>query len=229
MDNCLAKKAFLKPIFQKNSAWSAIIQESRNDFFIKSALGQTPSILWLGCSDSRVPPEVIVQYPGDMFVHRNIANICPRDDLSCMSVIQYAVEVLKVKHIIVCGHYGCGGVRAAIHEHSYGLIDGWLDNIKKVISGNSKQLENIRDAQMHEDLVVELNVANSISNIIHSSFIQKAWQKDQLLSVHGLCYDLQHGLLSDLDLDFDGPNQSLSVDHLIARKSGAKYHQEASR
>ncbi|KAK9717442.1 hypothetical protein K7432_006199 [Basidiobolus ranarum] len=245
--DCQAKKACLSSLLQKNREWSASIQALQKDFFIKSAQGQTPGILWfgkiklgdrimmmsetstfdkLGCSDSRVPPEMIVQCdPGDMFVHRNIANVCLSEDLNCMSVIQYAVEVLKVKHVIVCGHYGCGGVRAAIENHSYGLIDNWLDRIKDMISG-SKHLKNIKDAQLYEDLVVELNVAKSIHNITQTSFFQKAWQNGQSLSIHGFCYDLRSGILNDLDMDFDNHNQTMppeQIKHLLGRKSSVKH------
>ncbi|RUS17597.1 carbonic anhydrase [Endogone sp. FLAS-F59071] len=148
----------------------------------------------IGCSDSRVPANQLIQLgPGEVFVHRNIANVVSHTDLNCLSVVQYAVEVLKVEHIIVCGHYNCGGVSASLHNHQYGLIDTWLMNIKDVYRRHKAEFESITDNNARERKLVELNVHNSVNNVCHTTIVQNAWKRGQQLAVHGWAYDLETG------------------------------------
>ena len=165
---------------------------------MRLAAQQKPEYLWIGCSDSRVPANQIVDLPpGEIFVHRNIANVVVHSDLNCLSVIHYAVEVLQVKHIIVCGHYGCGGVKAAMEDKDHGLIDNWLCHVKDVGRLNSEQLEGLgEDEQI--DLLCELNVREQVTNVCNTSVVQKAWSLGQEISVHGWIYNIKNGLLKDL-------------------------------
>lgn len=189
----------LSNLFERNLAWATSIKETDPEFFTNLSKQQTPEILWIGCSDSRVPANQIVDLPaGEVFVHRNIANVVAHTDFNCLSVIQYAVEVLKVKHIIVCGHYGCGGVAAAIDEHEHGLIDNWLRHIKDVNRFNAGALDNLS----HEDRVnrlCELNVVEQVNNVAHTTIVQNAWRSGAELSVHGWIYSIRNGILKDLD------------------------------
>jgi carbonic anhydrase len=167
----------LKNLFDNNKKWAAKIKETEPDFFEKLSRQQNPEYLWIGCSDSRVPSNQIVDMlPGEIFVHRNIANVVIHTDLNCLSVIQFAVEVLKVKHIIVYGHYGCGGIKAAIGKKSYGLIDTWLRHIKDVYRYHQERLDAIKDDQERLNLLCELNVIEQVANIYHTSIVQKAWE-----------------------------------------------------
>ncbi|KAK9679181.1 hypothetical protein K7432_016372 [Basidiobolus ranarum] len=191
----------LADMLSRNKEWAKKVQSEQPRFFTTSAKGQSPKILWIGCSDSRVPAEQIVQCaPGDLFVHRNIANLCPHTDMNCLSVLQYAVDVLQVEHIIVCGHYGCGGVQAATANQFYGLIDSWLCNIKDVYRANREHLEAVEDITSRQELLVELNVSNTVHNICHSPVVQGAWERKQKLSVHAWCYGLEDGLIRELGL-----------------------------
>jgi len=185
------------------------------------AAQQKPHLLWIGCSDSRVPANQIVALaPGEVFVHRNIANVITHTDLNAHSVIQYAVEVLKVTSIIVTGHYGCGGVIAAMQKESVsrGLIDGWLMNVKDVYEANSDVLEAIEDEKKRTDLLCELNVVQSVLNIAKSSTVQKAWARGQSLSIHGWCYRLTDGLIRDLDVCVSGPEGIGKVFQIMDQK-----------
>ncbi|HEX6982152.1 MAG TPA: carbonate dehydratase [Balneolaceae bacterium] len=189
----------LSKLFDGNTDWANKIKKDDPDFFSNLAKGQSPEYLWIGCSDSRVPANQVASLmPGEMFVHRNIANVVVHSDLNCLSVIQYAVEVLKVKHVIVCGHYGCGGVKAALGEQENGLIDNWLRHIKDVEQSHAKKLEGLTDDEKH-DLLCDLNVKAQVKNVCATTFVQDAWEKGETLSVHGLIYDLKDGLLKDLD------------------------------
>ena len=191
----------LKNLLDNNKKWAATIKESDPDFFAKLSRQQTPQYLWIGCSDSRVPSNQIVDMlPGAIFVHRNIANVVIHTDLNCLSVIQYAVEVLKVKHIIVCGHYGCGGVRAALEKRSLGLIDTWLRHIKDVYRHHQDQLEAITDDNERLNRLCELNVMEQVANVCHTSIVQMAWNDGQTLSVHGWIYSIEDGILRDLNV-----------------------------
>ena len=189
----------LKHLFDNNRAWSASMTAHDPDFFRKLVTQQTPEYLWIGCSDSRVPAnEIIGLLPGEVFVHRNVANIVVHTDLNCLSVIQYAVEVLKVKHIIVCGHYGCGGVRAAMRPDELGLIDNWLRHIRDIYQKHVAVLDAIPDDRERSNRLCELNVIEQVKNVSHTTIIQKAWERGQELAIHGWVYGLQDGLLQDL-------------------------------
>jgi carbonic anhydrase len=201
----------LSKLFENNKQWVENIREKHPNFFRESAKGQEPEYLWIGCSDSRVPAnEVTGLTAGDMFVHRNVANVVLHSDLNIQSVIQYAVEALKVKHIIVCGHYGCGGVTAAYENQSMGLIDNWLQNIKDVIANNSNELEDLESKKEKVNRLCEVNVYAQVINVCRSPFVQQAWKNGQELSVHGLIYDLETGLLNDLDLCISSQDEAAS-------------------
>lgn len=188
-------------IFIKNRQW---VQEKLNQdpqYFKKLSLGQKPPILWIGCSDSRVPAnEITGTQPGEIFVHRNIANMVIHTDMSMLSVLDYAVNVLKVKHIIVCGHYGCGGVIAAMDNREVGLIDNWLRHIKDVYRLHKDEVDAITDEEEKMRRMVELNVEEQVFDLVKTSIVQKAWKKDQPLYVHGLVYDVSNGILKDLEV-----------------------------
>ena len=188
----------LKHFFDRNLEWATAIKEKDPGFFKELAAQQNPEYLWIGCSDSRVPANQIVDLmPGEIFVHRNIANVVVHTDLNCLSVIHYAVEVLKVKHIIVCGHYGCGGIKAALENVDHGLIDNWLGHVKDVGRLHSEKLEGLGEDDKL-DLLCELNVKEQVQNVCNTSIVQKAWSQGQELSVHGWIYNIANGLLRDM-------------------------------
>lgn len=188
----------LEHLLKNNLNWSNSIKQDNPEFFAESAKGQSPEILWIGCADSRVPPnQVIGLPPGEIFVHRNIANVVVHTDLNCLSVMQYAVDVLKVKHIIVCGHYGCGGVNASMTDESYGIIDNWLRHIKDVSRFNHIELEKL-DGDAKSNRLCELNVVEQVKNVSETSIVQGAWERGQALSVHGWIYALEDGIVTDL-------------------------------
>lgn len=180
----------------ENKAWAAEQLGKDPDFFSRLSHIQTPEFLWIGCSDSRVPAnEITNTAPGEIFVHRNIANLVVHTDLNMLSVVQYAVEVLKVKHIIVCGHYGCGGVRAAMTNHSLGLIDKWLRNIKDVYYFHKEELEAISSMDQRADRLTELNVMEQVMNLAKTSIVQHSWKNQQRPTLHGWVYRLTDGIL----------------------------------
>ena len=183
----------------ENRAWAALQLERDPEFFNRLEHVQTPEFLWIGCGDSRVPAnEITNTQPGEIFVHRNIANIVDHTDLNMMSVVQYAVEVLQVKHIIVCGHYGCGGVKAAMGNSSFGLIDNWLRNIKDTYYNNRVELDNLKDASTRADRLTELNVIHGVYNLVKTNIIQRAWKDWNKPVLHGWVYRLSDGILHDL-------------------------------
>ena len=191
----------LMPLFENNRQWASKIKESDPDFFTRLSKQQSPEYLWIGCSDSRVPANQIVDLaPGEIFVHRNIANLVIHTDLNCLSVIQYAVEVLRVKHIIVCGHYGCSGVKAAVDNREHGLIDNWLRNIKDVYRLHQGKIDSLQNEQDKLNLLCELNVAEQVANVCHTSIVQSAWKAGQDLTVHGWAYSIEDGILKDLNV-----------------------------
>jgi carbonic anhydrase len=195
----------LRQLFDQNKDWAESIRKSDPEFFKKLSAEQNPEYLWIGCSDSRVPANTIVDVaPGDMFVHRNIANMVIHTDLNCLSVIQFAVDVLKVKHIIVCGHYGCGGIKAAMDDKEHGLIDNWLRHIKDVYRYHQNELDAIYDGKKKLHKLCELNVREQVINICNTTIVQSAWKSDQQLAVHGWIYNLEDGLLRDLDVCVSG-------------------------
>jgi carbonic anhydrase len=188
----------LKHLFDANLAWASAIKEKDPEFFTRLSKLQSPEYLWIGCSDSRVPANQITNLqPGEVFVHRNIANVVVHTDLNCLSVIQFAVEVLEVKHIIICGHYGCGGVKAAMTNEEHGLIDNWLRHIKDVIRFNADKFDGLGPDEKL-DLLCELNVKEQVTNICNTTIIQKAWKQGKELSVHGWIYSIENGILKDL-------------------------------
>jgi carbonic anhydrase len=189
----------LKHLFDANLAWATSIKEKDPEFFARLSRQQAPQYLWIGCSDSRVPANQITNLqPGEVFVHRNIANVVVHTDLNCLSVIQFAVEVLKVKHIIICGHYGCGGIKAALESQEHGLIDNWLRHIKDVLRFNAGQFDGLEhDGKL--DLLCELNVKEQVTNVCNTTIVQDAWKQGEELSVHGWIYNIKNGILKDLD------------------------------
>ncbi|QFU75012.1 carbonate dehydratase [Halioglobus maricola] len=196
----------LTTLFENNRQWAERVKTDDPEFFERLAAQQSPDYLWIGCSDSRVPANQIVDLlPGEVFVHRNVANIVVNTDLNCLSVMQYAIEVLQVKHVMVVGHYGCGGVAAAYGDSDTGLVDNWLRNIKDVLAAHSPELDAIADESERLDRLVELNVEHQVANVCHSSIVQNAWARGQSLSVHGWVYSLKDGLLRDLGCAVDGP------------------------
>lgn len=198
----------LEHLFVRNRAWSENIKKSDPDFFNKLSKQQKPEYLWIGCSDSRVPANQIVDLlPGEIFVHRNIANVVVHTDLNCLSVIQYAVEVLEVKHIIVCGHYGCGGVKAALENKEHGLIDNWLRHIKDVYRFHQDKFSNIVDENNKLNLLCELNVIEQVANVCNTTIVQNAWKAKKELTVHGWIYSIENGLLKDLNVSISNIDQ----------------------
>lgn len=192
-------------LLKNNKEWVSKQLDTDPAYFENLAKGQTPEYLWIGCSDSRVPAnEITGTRPGEMFVHRNIANMVVHSDMNMLSVLSYAVEVLKVKHIIVCGHYGCGGVVAAMGKKQYGLIDNWLRHIKDVYRLYHKELDAIEDETMRANRFVEVNVKEQVLDLAKTSIIQNAWKNQQPLHVHGWVYDLHEGLIKDLDVTCRG-------------------------
>ncbi len=191
----------LKNLFEKNTKWAEKLKKADPDFFVKLSKQQNPEYLWIGCSDSRVPAnEIVDMLPGEIFVHRNIANLVIHTDLNCLSVIQYAVEVLKVKHIIVCGHYGCGGIQTAMDNKEHGLIDNWLRNIKNLYRSHQAEIDALQSEKDRNNLLCELNVVEQVGNICHSTIVQSAWKSGQALAVHGWIYSIEDGILKDLNV-----------------------------
>jgi carbonic anhydrase len=189
----------LKHLFENNRNWAQKINEADPEFFKKLSRQQNPEYLWIGCSDSRVPAnEIIGLAPGEVFVHRNIANQVIHTDMNCLSVIQYAVDVLKVKHIIVCGHYGCGGVKGAMCDQPNGMVDNWLRHIRDIYSRYSSTLDQIEDEAARTEKLCELNVIEQVANVCNTTIVQDAWKRGQELAVHGWIYALENGLLRDL-------------------------------
>ena len=202
----------LHDLFQNNRRWAEQMREKDSGFFDRLSQGQHPKYLWIGCSDSRVPANEIVGLPpGEVFVHRNVANVVEQTDMNCLSVIQYAVEALQVEHIIVCGHYCCGGVEASLKGGRLGLIDNWLRNVAVVAE---KHREDLKDIANHSDKVsrlCELNVMEQVYNVSRTTIVQEAWDRKQPLSIHGWIYDLSDGLLRDLDVTVEANSEIAKV------------------
>jgi carbonic anhydrase len=189
-----------------NSAWAKRKVAADPDFFKRLERQQAPEYLWIGCADSRVPANDIVGLdPGELFVHRNVANLAPPQDANYLSVLQFAVDVLKVKHILVVGHYGCGGVAAAVDGKRRGLVDHWLHPIREVFQDHRQELDTIADLRARNDRLCELNVMRQVRNVASDVFVQEAWARGQELSVHGWVYSLSNGLVNDLNVTVHGP------------------------
>ena len=199
---------FYKNILDKNRAWVESKLNLDPDFFNKLAQGQQPPLLWIGCADSRVPAnEIIGAKPGEVFVHRNIANMIVHTDMNMLSVLDYAVNVLKVKDVIVCGHYGCGGVKTAMGNASVGLIDNWLRHIKDVYRFNKDELKEIENEQERFDRFVEINAREQVYNLAKTSIVQNAWASGQELHIHGWVYGVGTGLVNDLDVSLNSNDE----------------------
>lgn len=199
----------ISDLIGKNLSWADHITQENPDFFNQLAEGQSPDYLWIGCADSRVPATQIVDLaPGDLFVHRNVANLIIHSDLNSQAVVQYAVEVLKVKHIIVCGHYGCGGVQAALQNQNLGLIDNWLLHIRDTFRRFKDEIEAISNEEERVNKLCERNVQAQVYHLANNTFVQKAWKNGQDLSVHGWIYSLKIGQIKDLDLTVSSADQA---------------------
>jgi carbonic anhydrase len=208
----------LKELLERNREWATQITASDPEFFQKLAQQQAPTYLWIGCSDSRVPSTQLVSLtPGEMFVHRNVANIVVHTDFNCLSVIQYAVEVLKVRHIIVCGHYGCGGVQAAMQNLTFGLIDNWLRHVQDVMKKHEGLLAAITDDTQRLNRLCELNVIEQVMHVSQTTILQSAWERGQEIAVHGWIYGLQDGLLRELNICITGQTEMfMAYDNAVA-------------
>ena len=189
----------IRELLENNRNWSESVTRENPNFFSALADQQNPDYLWIGCSDSRVSANTIVGLlPGEIFVHRNVANLVNHTDMNCLSVIQFAVEVLKVDHIIVCGHYGCGGVKAAMNTHSYGIINKWLRNIKDVYRIHRDEIDAHNDPEERANKLVEFNVKEQVFNLAKTSIVQKAWKEEQRPEIHGWVYGLKDGILKPI-------------------------------
>jgi carbonic anhydrase len=207
----------LKHLFDSNQRWSERVRREDPGFFEGLATQQAPPYLWIGCADSRVPANQIIGLrPGEVFVHRNVANVVSHTDFNCLSVLQYAVDVLRVKHVIVCGHYGCGGVAAAMASTPHGLIDNWLRHIKDVYEASDLSSDTSGTPEERVDRLCELNVAAQVRNVCHTTIVQDAWRNGQELTVHGWIYSLKDGLLRDLDLCITGADQLSSIYRMLS-------------
>lgn len=194
----------LNHLLEQNKDWSARMIGRDPEFFTRLSGVQTPRYMWIGCSDSRVPAnEIVGLLPGEMFVHRNVANLAVHTDMNLLTVLQYAVEILKVEHVIVCGHYGCGGIRAVVENQRLGLIDNWLRNVRDVYCLNRDRLEQTGNLIERVDLLCELNVAQQVRNVAHTSIVQGAWKRGQNLAIHGWIYGLKDGKVKDLNITYN--------------------------
>jgi carbonic anhydrase len=198
----------LQKLLVNNRLWADAIKDSRPAFFAELAKQQAPLYLWIGCADSRVPAnEIVGLQPGELFVHRNVANLALHSDLNFLAVLQYAVDVLRVEHVIVCGHYGCGGVHAALTGESHGLIDNWIRNIKDVYRRRRRELDALESTAARFDRLCELNVVEQVESVAHTTIAQDAWRRGQKLTVRGWIYSIQDGLLKDLNVCIEGLSQ----------------------
>jgi carbonic anhydrase len=205
----------LKRLFERNRAWAKSMTDRDPDFFARLAKQQAPEYLWIGCSDARVPAnELMGMAPGELFVHRNIANLVHNIDINLMSVLEYAINVLKVRHVMVVGHYGCGGVRAAVERQEFGLIDNWLRKIKDVYAANKEALDSETDPEQRLNLLCEINVRQQVLNICHTSIVQNAWREGRELAVHGWIYAIADGLLKDLGFTIESAQALEPIYHL---------------
>lgn len=213
----------LKHLFDNNHAWATEINRGDPDFFHRLSAQQNPKYLWIGCSDSRVPANQIVGLlPGEMFVHRNVANLVVHTDLNCLSTIQFAVEVLGIEHVIVCGHYGCGGVLAALRNDKLGLIDNWLRHLQDVRSRFKHLVDPLEPESSRHSRLCELNVIDQVVNVSQTTIVRDAWTRGRQVAVHGWIYDLRDGLLRDLETTITSESELLSVADVARTKLAAK-------
>ncbi len=198
----------IKTLFTNNRQWADQIEREQPGFFKQLSEQQSPEYLWIGCSDSRVPAnEIVGLLPGELFVHRNVANLVLHSDMNCLSVLQYAIDALQVKHIMVVGHYGCGGIKAAMNKQRVGFVDNWLRNVKDVYAIHRHELDEIADEDERLNRLCELNVVEQVRNLCHTSFVQDAWERGQKLSVHGWVYSLRNGRVKDLKVSHSSAMQ----------------------
>lgn len=215
----------LPNLLNNNQAWAKKIVEGDQEYFQRLSEIQAPEYLWIGCADSRVPANQIVGLdPGELFVHRNVANLVVHTDLNCLSVLQFAIEVLKVKHVIVCGHYGCGGVSAALFHKELGLIENWLRNIQDVANIHQGRLDEIESPRLRADHLCELNVIEQVMNVCRTTIVRDAWRRGQSLTVNGWIYGLGDGLIKDLSIGINGNDEMAtvyesSISQLVARQT----------
>ena len=211
----------LKELLDNNRAWAEGIKARDPEFFQKLAQQQQPRYLWIGCSDSRVPSTQLVGLPpGEMFVHRNVANVVVHTDVTCLSVMQFAVDVLKVDHVIICGHYGCGGIQAAMDNLQLGLIDNWLRHVQDVMHNHAALLANINNDEHRLNRLCELNVIEQVLNASRTTIVQNAWARGQELAVHGWIYGIDDGLLRDLDIRISNQVELMEAYEQAVRASG---------
>jgi carbonic anhydrase len=211
----------LSELIEKNRAWADRIKAQEPDFFTKLSGQQSPRYLWIGCADSRVPATQLVGLlPGEMFVHRNVANVVAHTDFNCLSAVQFAVDVLRVEHVIVCGHYGCGGVEAALSGAKLGLIDNWLRHVQDVAQQHAAALASLPSDESRLERLCELNVVEQVLNVGRTTVVQEAWARGQELTVHGWIYRLDNGLLRDLGIRVASPEETTAA-HALARADAA--------
>jgi carbonic anhydrase len=202
----------LNHLFEKNKAWAERIRRQEPNFFLELSRQQSPQYLWIGCADSRVPAnEIVGLLPGELFVHRNVANLVVHTDLNCLSVMQFAVDLLKVRHIIVCGHYGCSGVLAALRRERLGLSDNWLRHVQDVRQKHEESLAKIEDDAQAANRLCELNVIEQVTNVCQTTIALDAWERGQELTVHGWIYGLKDGLLRDLNITIAGVDETIAA------------------
>jgi carbonic anhydrase len=206
----------IEDLFENNRRWAREITARDAEFFATLSRQQAPRYLWIGCADSRVPAnEIVGLAPGELFVHRNVANVVHHTDVNCLSVLQYAVEVLRVRHVLVCGHYGCGGVQHAMQGGEIGLIDNWLRGIKDVYENNREALDEIADERGRLHRLCELNVSQQVANVAHTTIVQGAWRGGHALSIHGVIYGIEDGILRDLGLRVTGTHQIAPIYRVV--------------
>ena len=209
----------LSKLFDRNRDWAGEMLGRDPDFFATLAAQQSPNYLWIGCADSRVPAnEIVGLLPGELFVHRNVANVVVHTDLNCLSVLQYAVDVLDVEHVIVCGHYGCGGVQAALRNSRLGLIDNWLRHVQDVMKKHRARLDEFPDEPTRVRRLCELNVIEQVLNVGQTTIVQEAWDRGKALEIHGWIYDVADGLLKDLTVCVNGQSEFEEVYRAVADK-----------
>jgi carbonic anhydrase len=213
----------LENLFASNRAWAAAIVERDPEFFLRLSRQQAPQYLWIGCSDSRVPANQIVGLlPGELFVHRNVSNLVVHTDLNCLSVIQYAVDVLRVQHVIVCGHYGCGGVLAALRGERFGLVDNWLRHVQDVLTTHRARIAECPTEELRHERLCELNVIEQVRNLSETTVVRDAWARGQKLALHGWIYGVRDGLLGDLAMCVTAPGEALPLYEAACLQSAAQ-------
>jgi carbonic anhydrase len=211
----------LAHLLDRNKTWASARVAEDGEFFTRLCEVQNPKYLWIGCSDSRVPAnEIVGLQPGEMFVHRNIANVVPYSDMNCLAVIQFAVEVLKVRHVIVTGHYGCGGIRAAMENRDHGQIENWLAHIKDIYCRHYEEITGIDDPEARAGRLCELNVATQVRNVAKTSIVQNAWRNGRELQIHGWVYSLRDGILHDLQVGISTIGQLHQAYRIVGDESG---------